>query len=156
MKLSKWLCGFLLVCGGCYGQASQAPPTTDELQYFRFMLMNLASLDHSPESIKAFESSLVKHFGLNAQESAAIHGAAQSLNAVLKQLRQSAQAQTNGKRTLSAPDIASLSALSAQREQLILTLSSQILNSVRPETAARMRVPGRVVAAAVAKANGGK
>ncbi|SPF39591.1 exported hypothetical protein [Candidatus Sulfopaludibacter sp. SbA4] len=154
MQILTCLCAFVLICSGCYGQASQAPATAEELQYFRFTLMNLASLDHSPDSVKTYEDSLVKQFGLNAQESATIHAAAQSLNALLKQLRQSAQATLKGKQSLSSGDLSSLSALSARREQLIATLSNQILNAVRPETAARLRVPGNVVASSVAKAQG--
>jgi hypothetical protein len=58
-----------LLSGICLAQ-TQAPATPDELKYFHFMLMNLASLDHSSTSVSAYESSLVLQFGLNSQEAA--------------------------------------------------------------------------------------
>lgn len=42
-----------------------------------------------------------------------------------------------------------LSGLRAQREQQTVTLINQILNSVRPETAARLRAAGNVLATAI-------
>src|SRR5947209_590703 len=114
MLLKRWRL-YLLICGGCFGQ-SQAPATADELQYFRFMLMNVASLDHGSNAIKMYEDSLVKQFGLNPQEAAAIHGAAQSLNGLLIQLQQSEQAIKRGKSTITAADEQQLSALSDRRE----------------------------------------
>ena len=80
MKLPNRFCVFLLFCCGCYSQVIQTPVTPDEAQYLRFMLMNLASLDHHPDAIKRYEDSLVKQFGLTKQESAALHVVAQRLN----------------------------------------------------------------------------
>jgi|SRR5271157_1207241 len=144
---------FALLAGACFAQ-SQAPVTTDELQYLRFMLMNLASQDHSATAVAAFESSLVPQHGLNAQEAAQIHSAGQTLAALLQQIRRSANDITAGKKTLSDADVAALQALSNQREQLIETLANQILNSVRPETATRLRTPGHIVAAGVKNQSG--
>ncbi len=154
MKLLSQCSVFLFVCSGCFGQVTQKPATPDELQYFRFMLMNLASVDHDPAAIKMFEDSLVKQFGLNTQESAVIHAKAQSLNALLKQHRQSAQATLRGKKTLAPSDAAALSALDQQREQVIANLSNEILNAVRPETAGRLRAPGQIAATTVKKSQG--
>jgi hypothetical protein len=120
------------------------------------MLMNLASLDHHPKAIEAYEASLVKQFGLNPQESATIHARAQRLNALLAQLRQSSQATVNGKKNLSSADTTALSALADQRDQLINILANEILNAVRPETAARLRAPGHIVAASATQGQGGK
>jgi hypothetical protein len=156
MKRLNRLCVFLLFCCGCYSQAPQALATPDELRYFRFMLMNLASLDHHQDAVKRFEESLVKQFGLNKQESATIHAVAQRLNVLLMQLRQSSQSMLRGKSDLSGADAAALSALSTQRDQFIDSLSNEILNSVRPETAARLRAPGHHLAAGVMKSQSGK
>lgn len=156
MKLLKIICVFVLICYGCFGQTTQAPATPDELTYFRFMLMNLASIDHDPAAIKMFEDSLVKQFGLNQQESAMIHAKTQPLNVLLNQHRQSAQGILKGKKTLSATDAAALNALTQQREQLVASLSNEILNSVRPETAARLRTPGQIMATRIKKVQGGK
>jgi hypothetical protein len=144
---------FALLAGACFAQ-SQAPVTKDELQYFRFMLMNLASLDHSPTAVAAFEAALVPQHGLNAQEAAQIHAAGQTLAALLQQIRSSANAITAGKKTLSDSDTAALQALINQRDQLLETLANQILNSVRPETAGRLRKPGQIMAAGVKNQTG--
>lgn len=162
-------CVFAILCFGCYAQTAQTPVTTDELQHFRFMLMNLASLDHDPNAVSAYEASLVTAFGLNSQEEATIHAAGQSLKTQLAQLRQSSQAimagsnaspaatsQAGASGTLSATASAALSSLSAQREALIVTLANQIVNSVRPETAARLRKAGTIVANAIRTSQGGK
>jgi hypothetical protein len=156
MKIVRKCCVFVLFCCGCYAQIAQPLATTDELPFFRFMLTNLASLDHSPKAIEAYEASLVKQFGLNAQESATIHASAQTLKALLTQLRQSSQAIVNGKKNPAASDATALSALADQRDQLINTLANEILNAVRPETAARLRAPGQVVAASATQGQAGK
>src|SRR5579862_1211336 len=98
------------------------------------MLLNVASVDHSPDSITQYEKSLIQQFGLSPQESAAIHVAGQILHGFLSQPR----------------DLS----LIPKREQLIATLANQILGSVRPETASRLRAPGRVLAMNVPSKNG--
>jgi len=50
----------LLAAGACLAQAPQPPATVDEMQYLRFLLMNIASLDHSPEAIQRFEDGIGK------------------------------------------------------------------------------------------------
>jgi hypothetical protein len=117
--------------------------------------VNLASLDHSQDAIDAFEASLVQHFNINPQEAAAIHAAGQTLHTTLVQIRQSAHATVNGKASLAAADFANLNSLAAQREQLIVTLSNQILNSVQPATAARLTAAGNALANRSAAAKGG-
>jgi hypothetical protein len=149
MRFSKCGCVFLLACWGCYSQASQAPATTDELHFFEFMLMNVGSIDHSPAAVAAYETSLVRQFNLSSQESAAIHSAGQTLNALLKQLRQQAAVIAQGKQAPSSTDAAALAALTSQRQEMISTLANQILNSVSTATAARLRSPGHIVSAAM-------
>jgi hypothetical protein len=147
MKLSK-CCILLFLCSCCHAQGNQAPATPDELQYFRFMLMNVGSIDHSPGAIKNYEDGLVRQFGLNNQESALIHAAGQRLNALLRQLRQSSQSITHGNRNLTGEDGKALQALIDKRDELIQTLSSEILNGVRPAAAGRLRSPGAIVSGA--------
>jgi len=139
------LCLTATIALAAFGQSSQSPATTNELQYFRFMLMNLASIDHGVDAIALYERALIRQFGFNQQESALVHAAAMRLNALQRQLRSSSQAIRNGKNKLSGGDVGALERLDAQREQLIITLSNEILNSVRPETADRLRGPGRVL-----------
>jgi hypothetical protein len=145
----------------CYAQdvrppapRSQSPATADELKFFRFMLTNLASLDHSPDAAVNYANMLFSQFGLSQQEWVAIRSAAQRLRPFFQQLRQSSNTIVAGKIILSAEDTAALANLQAQRDQMISTLANQILNSVSPGTAARLRMPGHIVANVV-KSNGG-
>jgi hypothetical protein len=149
-------CVLIAISLTCRAQGSQPPVTQAQLQYFRYMLMNLGSVDHSQDSISSFEASLVPAFGLNSQEAATIHSAGQTLNVLLVQIRQSSQAITSGKAALSASDLSALSALAAQREAEIVTLANQIVNAVRPQTAAQLEMAGTIVANALTAAQGGK
>ena len=141
---------------GCYAQSSQPLATPDELGYFRYMLLNLASIDHSQESVQRYEENLLSQFGLSDQEALVIHGAAVTLHSQLLQIRQIQTQLTAGKVSLSDSDRSTLATLGAQREQLIDTLANQILNSVRPSTATSLRAPGHLVAAAIPRATGGQ
>lgn len=127
------------------GQTFQ-PATRDELKFLCFMLLNVASIDHSPDAIKAYETSLVLQFGLSVQESAVIHTAGQTLNPVLTQLRQATRDLLAGKTELSPADAATLANLNVQREETITNLANQILTSVSAVTATRLRAPGHILA----------
>jgi hypothetical protein len=121
----------LLFSGLCQAQPPLTSPpavSPQELRYLRFMLLNVASLDHDPKAIAAYEDSLVKLHGLSTQESAAIHSAGQTLHTTLAQNRQAANAIIAGRSTLLPSDHAALAALDTQREQTVSTLASQILN----------------------------
>ena len=87
----------LLVSSVCFAQTSQPPATADEVKYLRFLLLNVASINHSQAAVKAFEDLLVKQFGLNAQESATIHAHGQTLNQTLGQNRRQRGAILAGK-----------------------------------------------------------
>jgi hypothetical protein len=143
----------LLISGACFAQAPPPPVAApqqvasfEQMKYLRFILLNVASLDHSPDAIQAFEDHLVLLHGLNAQESLAIQSAGQALKPLLAQLRQAGLAAVAGKQVLSPAGIATLQALNAQREQKIVDLAAQLLSSVRPETAARLKMPGKIMA----------
>ncbi len=153
LPLHTWIV-LLLAAGACFAQAPQPPATADEMQYLRFMLMNIASIDHGPDAIRRFEDGIVKQFGLNKQEAAVIRAAGNELNGLLKQLRQSARTIVPGKSGLTPADLAALSRLAAQREQVIESLANRILNSVRPVTAVRLRAPGRVLASKMKRTQG--
>lgn len=152
-RLQLCLC-LSIMCATCYAQAAQAPATPDELTYFSYILMTLGSPDHSPEFIKTAEDSLVHQFGVNQQEAAIIRAAAQSFRAVVQELEKSARSIWSDKTTLSPADSAALEALRDRGDKAVATLANQILNTVRPETADRLRVPGRVVASALQRAKG--
>jgi len=142
----------VLFSGLCHAQPNLTSPpavSPQELRYLRFMLLNVASLDHDPKAIAAYEGSLVKLHGLSTQESAVIHSAGQTLHTALVQDRQSSRAIVAFRTTLLPSDLAALAALDAQREQTIATLANQILNSVSPATAARLRNAGHILANAL-------
>ena len=136
-------------------QQTQSFPTPSELQYFRFILINLASPEHSAETNRLFENGLVKQLGLNDQEKALIHSASQGLTSTMVSLRKSAAEVSAGKTTLSPADSSKLATLNGQLDQAVLQLGTQILNGVRPLTADRLRFQGRHAAASVRATEGG-
>ena len=138
----------VLTSGLCSAQNSTQP---DELQFLRHILLNVASLDHDSGSIKAFEDSLAKQFGLTPQESSAIHAIGQTLTPILDQQRRSSQDIVRGKRSLSQGDINALHDLDMQREEKITERANQILSSVSAATADRLRRAGNILAAATKK-----
>ena len=101
--------------------------------------------------MKTFEDMVAKQFGLNSQESAAIHAAGQTLKPVLARNRHTAQSIVGNKKAVSTVDTDALASLDKDREQTITTLTNQILNSVRSDTAARLRAAGSSVASATTK-----
>jgi hypothetical protein len=135
----------LLVAASMYGQGQPAA-TRDELEYLRFLLISVASIDHDPKAATTFENLLVRQFGLNSQESGAIHTAGLELKTLLTQSRQTARTIIPGPTGLSVANSAVLTALSSQREQRIEVLANRILNQVRPQIAERLRKPGREIA----------
>jgi hypothetical protein len=142
----------VLFSGLCQAQPNLTSPpavSPQELRYLRFMLINVASLDHDPKAIAAYEDSLVKLHGLSTQDSAVIHSAGQTLHTALAQNRQSANAITAFRTTLLPSDLAALAALDAQREETIATLASQILNTVSPAVALRLRTAGHILSNAL-------
>lgn len=146
-KLSKTLfASVLLSAFSCYGQTVQPAATPDELKYLRFLLMQIGSIDNHPTSRTAFEGNLVRQFGLNNQEAALIRAAGQELQALLLQLRPAVRAIVPDSTGLSPAAKATLEALTAQREQKVELLANRILNQVRPQTAAKLRGPGRILA----------
>ena len=126
-------------------QPVQPSATTEELQFLRFMLMSVGSIDHDPDAVRGYKEALVKQFGLNPQESEVINTAGQELATALRQIRQASIAIRTGRSSLTAADSAALAKLVEQREQKLQLLANRILNQVRPETAMRLRVPGRIV-----------
>lgn len=146
----SWL--ILLFCFGLRAQSPQPPATPDEVKYFRFMLMNLASLNYSPDAIAPYKNYLRIQHGLNDQDMSAIDGATSALHTLLQQIGQSSALIQTGKTALSPADIAALESLFAKREALIASLANQLLNAVRPQVAASLRTAGHIVATAIQNA----
>jgi len=146
MKRCRLFPLLLVACSvGAWAQVCQAPATTEELTYFRFMLLNLGQAGSSSARQQA-ESHLAIQFGLNQQEVGIIDGAAQQMASLLQRENRAFEATSSD---ASGPSAATVENLAAQREQVIVDLAARILNSVRPETADQLRVPGHIVANAV-------
>ena len=135
-----------LISGVCQAQTPQPPVTADELQYLRFVLLNVGSVEHSPDAVQTFQDAVVKQFRLSAQEAAALRAAGQSLNGLLARHRQMTRPIAERKGGPSQADRALLANLGAECEQLIANLANQLLNTVGPAAAARLRAPGRAMA----------
>jgi hypothetical protein len=110
------------------------------------VLLNVGSVDHSPDAVKTFEDAVVKQFRLNAQETAALRAAGQSLNGLLTRHRQITRPIAERKGGPTQADRALLVNLGVEREQLIANLANQLLNTVGPAAAGRLRAPGRAMA----------
>jgi hypothetical protein len=141
MKKAARLIVYLTFGSTLFAQSIQPPANSDELKFFRYLLMTLGSLDYSQEFITNTRGDIIRQFGLNDSEAATIQSAAQVMRTTLQQIRQSIQSTPTG--NSSAP---ALSALIAQRDQVIESLANSILASVRAETATRLRFPGNFVA----------
>ena len=118
--------------GAAYGQAVQGPATVDELEYFNFLLRQLGSIHHHPNSKAAFEYNLVRQFGLSVPELAVLRAAGQEMEALLRQHKpiiQSIRPDASGR--VSVADNLTLATLSAQHEQKVAALANRILNQVR-------------------------
>jgi hypothetical protein len=129
----------LLVSQVLVAQAAQPPATPQEVEYLRFILLNVASLDHDPKAISSYEDSLVKLHGFSKQDSAALHAAGQTLHALLLQQRQANQALVGTNKSLPASAIAALQKSDKDRERTIVDVANNVLNSVSPEVASRLR-----------------
>lgn len=108
--------------------------------------MKLGSIDYPPDSIKVAEGAMVQQFGLNQQELTVFRAAAQSLRTVLQANRQVIQSITRANSPISQTDAADLAEVTSKRDNAITVLSNQILSTIRPETAQRLRATGDTVA----------
>jgi hypothetical protein len=157
VRLAQCVLAALVAFGSASGQPAVSSATADELGYFRFLFMNVASFDNAsdtlktPEHTKSFEQHLTIALGINAQESAVIHAAAAAYGATLQRTAAVRNRITDGKTYLSPSDNAAIASLNAQVESELASQANWLLSSVRPETATRLRVPGHIVAAAQAK-----
>jgi hypothetical protein len=137
--LQVFLCGSLLA-SAIYAQASTVTPL--ELLHFRNILNTLTANGPSPENAR--DAYITKQFGLNANELAAINGAATASAAVLRQLTRTQEA-ISTKSTLSSADLNTLAALEQQVTQELRRFASAVLSAVRPEVAAHMRAPAQML-----------
>jgi len=147
--LTRQVCCLLLLCFALRAQSAAPAATADDVKYFRFLLMNLAGVNYSPDTVAAYRNYLGVEHGLDDQEMSAIDSGVTSLHTLSQQIEQSSAQIRTGKTVLSPADLAALQSLFAQREGLITLLANQLLNIVRPQVASSFRIAGRLVAAAI-------
>jgi len=87
---------------------------------------------------------------MNEQEIATVLAASSELRLVLQQLRSSLNRNASDTGHISATQAAALAEAAVERDKAIERLANQIINGVRPETAARLRAPGDLVTRALA------
>ena len=73
--LTKVCLPICFVCILCHAQVAQPTLTSNELQFFRFLLMTVGSIDYDPNAVASYEQQLPRVFGLNERETAVIHSA---------------------------------------------------------------------------------
>jgi hypothetical protein len=145
------VCLSVILVSFTWGQAQPAA-TPEQLGYLRYVLTTLANPMFDQRFIKAQEEPLIiASWELNVQEAASFRAAVQSMSVVFQDVQQRRRAIVAGKTTLSPNDQAAIVALNGQLEGTVTTLANQILNSVRPEIAARLRRASEIVANATNK-----
>jgi hypothetical protein len=160
--LSLWVC-LWYACMSSNAQTTSTQPTTYDQQYFMALLGRLGSTTLNPisapalrsQAIAAEYSAVATQFGFNQAELAAFQNAATEFGAILEQLRASERSITAGKSALSPDDRTAIAKLVATRDENLVRIVTRVMSSVRPETLARMRIPGQFAQNPPAK-NGGK
>jgi restriction endonuclease Mrr len=109
------------------------------------MLSELGDPNVSPKVVALYRHGLISQFGLNQQELGILDAAAATMKSSLLTMQANVHAITASKATLGASDLAALANLDAVQNQVVASLASKILSSVRTESAARFRVAAQLV-----------
>lgn len=134
------LCAFY--CCVLFAQHPIQPPTQEQINFFRYLLMSIGSSDHDPKISKMNRDGIVLLYGLNEQEAKVLDSAGKSFASAMISFQRSKTAITSGKATLTDADRASIAVLSSQLDETIKNLANQILTSVRLERAVLLRLQG--------------
>lgn len=140
------LLGIVALLFACHAQAQESPLTASELKVFRHLVFTLGEPDWVPQLAPPQASYLMSQFGLNQAEMDVIQSARLTLSSLMFQLHQAG---------VSGPTSTDLEVLQQQRDASLEQLANLVINSVRPETAARLRAPARIVSAIGNRAPGG-
>ena len=140
----------LLVCAFCLHAYAQVPSqaTADQVNYFRYLLMSLGDPDSTPSTIAAAEASVTRDFQLDKADLAVLQTAAKKFQTTVQSLR-SQMDYLISHQGISGASGPAADTLRAQMDSTVAQIANQVLASVRPETAARLRVPGDIVGNAV-------
>ena len=153
MKSLAGLCVLALLPCAIWAQSTPKSLTTsNDVQYFRYLLNTLGNPEHDPELVKMQEEGFIALFGLNEQEAALLRSAALVYKTAMTSFKAKSLAITSEKASLSSRDRSSLKALAAEMDRTTAVTTEQMLNSVRPEVASRLRAAGDAVARATGAA----
>lgn len=125
-------------------QPNQEPP--NHVAFVRHILTSIADPSHDPAICKMNEQAVVSLYGLNEQEAPSLHSTGQSFAAAIRAFRDQEATLLAGKTTLTDSDRASVASLSSQLDQTVASFIVQLLNSLRPQTATRLRQQADLVA----------
>jgi len=135
---------FVSASGSIWGQAPPATPS--QLGYFRYVLTTLANPMYDQQFVAKEADLIIASWALNEGEAAAFRSAVQKMHVVLEDVRKERTVIVSRRSVLTSTDRAEIDALSGRVEDGVTLLANQILNSVRPEIAARLRRAGEIVA----------
>jgi hypothetical protein len=146
--------GLLTLLNASGQQLTQPPATSDEVDFFHYLLTSIADPAIDPNSAKQNETNMIQQYGLNEQEATAFHAAGQQFASAMNDFRSKRRTILAGKVIPSATDEPALAAVSAELDQVISNATNQLLNSMRPGKAVLLRLQGQLTAqaSAVAKA----
>lgn len=132
--------------GGLLAQGPTPSTVTQaDVDFARFMLTELGDPNVSPKVVALYRYGLISQFGLNQQELGILDAAAATMKSSLLTMQANVHAITASKTALGASDLAALQNLDTAQNQVITSLASKILSSVRPESAARFRAAAQLV-----------
>jgi hypothetical protein len=125
--------------------AQNAPPLTPgDLRFFRFVLDDLASHDHTDATRKARSAVLQRQFGLDDQEWAVVAQEVGTYTVSLRQLEDASKRQLGNRSHFNLDDARALEALERQKDELVRNSAAQILSKMRPISVARLQAPGKI------------
>jgi len=133
-------------------QLRQLPATSDEIDFFHYLLRSMADPAIDRNMAKQNESNIILEYGLDGQEAAAFHSAGQRFAADIDQFRKKRRTILAGKVIAGHADELALAAVSAELEERVASTTNQLLQLLRPGKAALLRLQGQLVGQATAAA----
>lgn len=133
-------------------QLPQPPATSDEIDFFHYLLISIADPAIDPNMARQNETNMILQYGLNSQEAAALHAAGQQFASAMNNFRSKRRTILAGKAIPSATDEPALVSVSTELEQGIANTTNQLLNLLRPGKAVLLRLQGQLAGQATAAA----
>jgi hypothetical protein len=130
----------VILCGSCSLVAQAVSPALSrtELLYFRGILERVANPNLGPSRTLPVENGIDTMFHFDTSEAAVFHSVVTQYSAFLSTALKTERALIS-KGALSVADQSTIASINTQRDQLVMTLTTQLLTSVRPLTAQLVR-----------------